>query len=337
MSQPAPPPSESLLVAVMQEPWYPRGAEEARMELTKEQIRDLDQYAELEAALANLVRRGHVTEVVKITEGAFLVKGFGAYLGLSEDFQEQLEQAYPVRHADEAIVWGEPQWIEGDHEALKYRGNVLKRGKMWFQKGNPKLTCKFSRYVYTGFSHAVLPATSDIAACSQLQPAFAKCNEVLQQYAPSFEQANHAIVTHYADGVANIGMHSDKTKSLGERGLISVVKTGSSARPFCITNADGSETLFHQAVQPGDAILMTMAANAVTKHGVPPTDDPNVGPSGSVVFRTVTDELDWTEVEARIRTLRRNQDKRAVEKEERKRQREEEKQVSNKAANVSDK
>jgi hypothetical protein len=126
-------------------------------------------------------------------------------------------------------------------------------------------------------------------------------------------------------------MHSDKTKSLGARGLISVVKTGSSARPFCITNADGSATLFHEAVQPGDAILMTMAANAVTKHGVPPTDDPNVGPSGSVVFRTVTDELGWHEVEARIRTLRRNQDKRAVEKEDRKRQREEA-AASNKAS-----
>ena len=292
------------------------------VEPTKEQMRDIDQNAELEAALAELVSNGSVTEVVKITDGAFLVKGFGAYLGLGEDFQEQLEKNYPVRHADDSIVWGAPQWVEGDHEALMYRGNKLKRGKMWFQVGDPNQTRKFSRYVYTGFSHAVLPATSDIANCAQLQPAFAKYNEVLQRYAPSFGQANHAIVTHYADGVANIGMHSDKTRSLGERGLITVVKTGgpAAARPFCITRSDSSATLFHDVVQPGDAILMTMAANAVTKHGVPPTDDPNLGPSGSVVFRTVVDELDWHEVEARIRTLRRNQGKRV---EERKRKREE--------------
>ena len=292
------------------------------VEPTKEQMCDIDQHTELEAALAELVSNGSVTEVVKITDGAFLVKGFGAYLGLGEDFQEQLEKNYPVRHADDSIVWGAPQWVEGDHEALMYRGNKLKRGKMWFQVGDPNQTRKFSRYVYTGFSHAVLPATSDIANCAQLQPAFAKYNEVLQRYAPSFGQANHAIVTHYADGVANIGMHSDKTRSLGERGLITVVKTGgpAAARPFCITRSDSSATLFHDVVQPGDAILMTMAANAVTKHGVPPTDDPNLGPSGSVVFRTVVDELDWHEVEARIRTLRRNQGKRV---EERKRKREE--------------
>ena len=34
--------------------------------------------------------------------------------------QRELEARYPVRHKGDTIVWADPQWIEGDKEALKY-------------------------------------------------------------------------------------------------------------------------------------------------------------------------------------------------------------------------
>ena len=63
--------------------------------------------------------------------------------------QKDLEDKYPVRGKGDAIAWGEPQWVKGDNEALHYRGRELKRGKMWFQLGEPQ-TDGFVKYYYTG-------------------------------------------------------------------------------------------------------------------------------------------------------------------------------------------
>lgn len=68
--------------------------------------------------------------------------------------QDSLEANYPIRRAGDEITWGEAQWVEGGNAALKYRGNELKRGKMWFQAGDPK-TDGFRKYYYTGCQNRV--------------------------------------------------------------------------------------------------------------------------------------------------------------------------------------
>ena len=98
-----------------------------------------------------LEQSGGVDEVREIAEGVVLVKGLGKYLHLDREVQRKLETNYPVRHKDDEIVWGKAQWVEGDNAALMYRGKELKRGKMWFQEGDPRETKQFLRYYYTGW------------------------------------------------------------------------------------------------------------------------------------------------------------------------------------------
>ena len=103
-------------------------------------------------------------------------------------------------------------------------------------------------------------------------------------------RANHAIVTRYADGSHGIGAHGDKPKSIapsvpGQTSMITVVKLGPAARRFLVTDLEGAP-LFDEIVAPGTAIMMSLEAHLPTKHAVPEVDD--AGPSGSIVFRTIT-------------------------------------------------
>ena len=63
------------------------------------------------------------------------------------ELQRELVDVYPVRRSGDAIVPGTVQWVDGDNEALKYRGNAVKRSKMWLQRGDPKKD-GFHKYFY---------------------------------------------------------------------------------------------------------------------------------------------------------------------------------------------
>ena len=139
-----------------------------------------------------------------------------------------------------------------------------------------------------------------MAACPELAPiwdaydAWCDANGVMR--------ANHAIVTRYADGSHGIGAHSDKPKSIapsvpGQTSMITVVKLGPAARRFLVTDLEGAP-LFDEIVAPGTAIMMSLEANLQTKHAVPEVDD--AGPSGSIVFRTITDTVAWGKLERQI-------------------------------------
>jgi len=208
--------------------------------------------------------------------------------------QQQLEDKYPVRGKGDAIEWARPQWVEGENEALHYRGRALKRGKMWFQLGEPQ-THGFVKYYYTGWQRAVLPATSDVARAPELVP-------VVEQYnawaaALGKPAANHFIVTHYVDGEHNIGMHFDKPKSIQPGSLITVVKTGAHGRPFRLERLDGT-LLMERVLQPGTAVVMTLEANLATKHGVPAVE--RAGSSGSLVLRTIDQRVPWARLQKEL-------------------------------------
>ena len=211
--------------------------------------------------------------------------------------QQAMEANYPVRSAGDNIEWARPQWVEGDNAALHYRGRELKRGKMWFQTGEPETPeiGFFVKYYYTGWQNAVLPATSNVERAPEMAAVTKKYNAWVEK--AGYPAANHFILTHYVDGEHNIGMHFDKPKSIEKESLITVVKTGAHGRPFRLEALDG-KLLMERVLEPGTAVIMTLEANLATKHGVPAVDE--AGSSGSIVFRSITDRVKWSQLEKKL-------------------------------------
>ena len=139
------------------------------------------------------------------------------------------------------------------------------------------------RYYYTGWQNAVLPATSNVESAPEMAAVTKKYNAWVEK--AGYPAANHFILTHYVDGEHNIGMHFDKPKSIEKESLITVVKTGAHGRPFRLEALDGTE-LMERVLEPGTAVIMTLEANLKTQHAVPAVDG-DVGPSGSIVFRSI--------------------------------------------------
>ena len=208
--------------------------------------------------------------------------------------QKDMEDKYPVRGNGDVIEWARPQWVEGDNEALHYRGKELKRGKMWFQLGEPE-TDGFVKYYYTGWQRAVLPATSDVERAPEMATVVKAYNKLAE--ADSFPIANHFILTHYVDGQHNIGMHYDKPISIQKESLITIVKTGEHGRPFRLEMLDGA-LIMDRVLAAGTAVIMTLEANLKTKHGVPAVAE--AGSSGSIVLRTITDRVRWSRLEKEL-------------------------------------
>ena len=200
--------------------------------------------------------------------------------------QAALEANYATKGAGDAIEAGTVQWVNGDNAALKYRGNELKRGKIWLQR--LASADGYLRYGYTGWQWRVLPATADVARCPEVLPIA----DAYDEWAAGlgFPHANHYIVTKYRDGQHNIGFHSDKPKDIAPGSLITVVKTGTHGRPFelCYPGEE-SAPFYSQVLAPGTAVIMTLEANLKTKHGVPVVAE--AGASGSIVFRTIATKL----------------------------------------------
>lgn len=209
--------------------------------------------------------------------------------------QQSLESNYPSVGAGDAIKWGKPQWVKGDNRALRYRGNVLKREKMWFQSGDPLETNTFLRYLYTGWQWRVLPATAGVSSAPEMVPVVRDLEKWTSTQ--GYERPNHFIVTRYRDGDHCIGAHFDKPSSIKEGSLITVIKLGDVGRPFRLEWLDGT-LIFEQVLPPGTGVVMTLEANLQTKHSVPACD--TSGNSGSIVARTIVDEVAWDEVRKKI-------------------------------------
>lgn len=212
--------------------------------------------------------------------------------------QRALEANYPSVGESDQIQWGKPQWVTGDNRALRYRGNNLKREKMWFQIKNPITSRSFLRYVYTGWQWRVLPATSSIDQAPELLPVVSELNKWTAKQG-DYPMPNHFIITRYRDGDHNIGAHYDKPDSIAPSSLIVVIKLGDVGRPFKLEWLDGT-VIFDKVLPPGTGVVMTLEANLKTKHSVPVCE--TSGNSGSLVARTITDKhkVGWDEAATRI-------------------------------------
>ena len=212
------------------------------------------------------------------------------------EVQDQLEANYPVRGADENINPEVVQWVDGDNAALKYRGRVLKRAKIWLQRR--QTSQGYRRYGYTGWQWKVLPATAWVNQCPEVLPIANRYDQWAIE--KGYPLANHYIVTRYVDGDHGIGFHSDKAKDIEPGSLITVVKTGAHGRPFEVCFPGEEKTpFFSEVLAPGTAVVMTLEANMQTKHGVPVVEE--AGPSGSIVFRSIKTEITTDAVAKELR------------------------------------
>ena len=211
--------------------------------------------------------------------------------------QNELENHYPVVGKGDAIAPMEAQRVDGVNKALNFRGNDLKRCKMWFQRGDPKRN-GYVKYDYTGWQNNILPATSDVDACPEMAPIANMYDDWVQR--AGYPCANHYIVTKYANGDDNIGFHYDKPQSIAPGSLITVVKTGPHGRPFqlrdrvfldCLPGEDEKafKVRSDAAQSKVKPFFDEVEANLRTQQAVPAVD--HAGPSGSIVFRTITERV----------------------------------------------
>ena len=216
--------------------------------------------------------------------------------------QTELEDAYPIRRSGDAIIPHCVQWVEGENDALKYRGRALKRTKIWLQRGDPR-SDGYLYYYYTGIQWRVVPAQTGWDQCPEVAALVPRYDAWCQKVGA--QNANQVIVTAYRNGDANIGAHSDKARSIAASGeqtglsLITVVKMGECGRPFELYRAGEDIPFWSQTVAPGTAVIMTMEANERTKHGVPVVSG-GCGNSGSLVWRAITTRYTEDQVAAKI-------------------------------------
>ena len=111
---------------------------------------------------------------------------------------------------------GEVRWVTGDNPALKYRGNAIKRHKIWAQTN---LDSGLSRYGYTGWQYRVAPATVKVEDLP-IKSMVDKINEKLELG----KAHNNWILTQYRSGSDNIGFHSDKMKDFEKDSCFIVIK-----------------------------------------------------------------------------------------------------------------
>jgi len=202
------------------------------------------------------------------------------------------------------------KWVRGSHPALHYRGNALKRHKVWFQEQDEG----FYAYKYTGWQKKVLNATFKIDSTN-----FSATSALVNAMKEDVEQ-NHWIATMYEDGFDYIGMHSDKTKTWKKCSSFQVIKWGF-PRIFKVTINDHEEVdkctvLFSKILPAGTSLIVDMDTNERTRHGVPVMEG-CTKVSGSIVGRDIETFISFEESKKMIEQAERDRLKRKLKKEER--------------------
>ena len=196
-----------------------------------------------------------------------------------------------------------PHWIRGDHKALSYRGNAIKRHKMWFQGGAP-FADGMRKYGYTGWQWKISNATHAVGTAAPVARVAAALNAGLAEAGGSPRAHNHWIVTRYDDEDDNIGFHADKTKDFADNSYFIVLKLGA-PRPFAFRMHGDAEPFYSEVLPAGTAVFVRGKApsgddaNAIVQHGVPSAPEA-VGVSGSIVSRDIATIVPWAKVRKEI-------------------------------------
>ena len=167
-----------------------------------------------------------MTGAVEMAEGAWMVEDFlQTYVGLCPIASHNTVSEIPVYGVGDTLVPGLLKRVPGAHPSLHYRGNAIRREKVWVQY--QPLSDGILRYYYTGWQWRVVDATAHVNDSPLLQLIMDKMNE-LQVF-------NHAIYTWYHTLLDGIGQHSDKTNDIAVSGLIGVIRMGPYSREWLIT------------------------------------------------------------------------------------------------------
>ena len=87
------------------------------------------------------------------------------------------------------------------------------------------------------------------------------------------------------------GRHRAETRQANCEGLLSVTERQEKELRALKKDQDSAQSstqpFFDEVLEPGTAVIMTLEANLRTQHGVPEVSDS--GPSGSLVFRTISE------------------------------------------------
>jgi len=167
--------------------------------------------------------------------------------------------------------------VLGSNPALHYRGNALKRSKIWAQHRAVNMlgVAVTLLYKYTGWCWAIANAQ-----------VFVEClPKYMQQLCNSVKVSNHFIFTVYEKASDNIGQHSDKLYLMQHGYGFLVVKGGPGLKDRVFRVMREQEIVMDVRLKPGDAIYMSPCANELYTHGVPETDKD--GLSFSIVYRCV--------------------------------------------------
>lgn len=236
-------------------------------------------------------------------EGIVVVPGFLQSLGMNPDEVLQRVLSVPVHDAKQPLDRSEPlRLIPGNHPALRYRGNNLRRHKIWLQSTHEPDS--LVRYHYTGWTWSIADATRPVSILPVV--------DELQQKLGYLEH-NHWIVTLYRDEKDNIGQHSDKAKSIDPNSVIMVIKLGA-PRLFRIETKD-KQVAYEQRLSAGTAVFMSMEANLTYTHGVP-SEKSEIGLSASIVGRKIIDIIPWNVVKQKQANAQRQAAKRKERKQE---------------------
>lgn len=210
-------------------------------------------------------------------------------------------QAFPTFPDNQEIPFrplgDKPHWITGRHTALHYRGNELKREKIWCQSDYAQ-GCR--RYGYTGWQYRISFATHAVEHVPPVKLFADRLNAGLIR--SGHQPHNHWIITRYNDQDHSIGYHSDKDKDFAPDSYFIVVKLGE-PRDFAFRLPGAKEPFFCQALGAGTAVLVRCkakdAANSIVQHGVPVSAN-TVGVSGSIVSRCITTTIPWDKLQREV-------------------------------------
>lgn len=243
----------------------------------------------------------------RVLEDAVVWPGFCQIeLRIDPEWLWEAVRSVPTWPNDQPIPFrptgGDPHWITGAHPALNYRGNELRRSKIWLQD---RYSLGLRRYRYTGWQHAVSFATHAVEAVPPVNLLVERLNVGLER--SGHEPHNHFIVTAYEDHDDNIGFHSDKDADYAENSYFIVIKLGA-ARTFAFRELPTEKTpspfpFWSRVLEAGTAIFVRAkgpdAANNLVQHAVPPLAR-DVGPSGSIVSRCIETVVPWDEVKRNV-------------------------------------
>lgn len=209
-------------------------------------------------------------------------------------------------------------------DEMKYRGNELRRTKMFFVKQDTTIASEKDRqiaternclvnapvYTYPGFQHASVFTYKDLDTHALIAPIADHCSEVFDL------TVNHVIATSYKRAATAserddlIGPHRDRPDTLAIHKPIIIITYGDDTfREFVVTTNDATE-VFRCRTEPGTLIYLSYEDNLTYKHQIVAVKDEvfseHPGPRGfervSLVLREINQIVSISDIEKKTKS-----------------------------------